>query len=123
MAQEMPTPARRGQSRLKARLAARVIAVSGSQRAVMNDLSLTGARLSLNEPIKSGQCVVIQWGNFEAFGDVVWSEGNQIGVQFDATIDPRTLIATRDLDDLERLPSDHEIVRKSAEAWVKGRRI
>jgi hypothetical protein len=123
MAEELPTTGRRGRSRLKARLAARVICVSGSQRAVLNDISLTGAKLALNRPIKAGECVVLQWGDFEAFGDVVWSSDNQIGVQFDAAIDPRTLIATRDLDDLERLPSDHDLVRQSAEAWAQGRRI
>jgi hypothetical protein len=123
MAQQTPTQGRRGRSRLKARLAARVICVSGSQRAVLNDISLTGARLTLTQPVKAGECIVLQWGNFEAFGDVVWSSQNQIGVKFDATIDPRTLIATRDLDDLERLPSDHDLVRRSAEDWVQGRRI
>ncbi|RYD80093.1 MAG: PilZ domain-containing protein [Verrucomicrobiaceae bacterium] len=123
MAQQLPPHGRRGRSRLKARLVARAISVSGSQRAVLNDLSLTGARLTLSEPIKAGECIVLQWGDFEAFGDVVWSSENQIGIQFDATIEPRTLIATRDLDDLERLPSDHDLVRRSAEAWVNGRRI
>ena len=108
---------------MRARLAARAITLNGSQRAVLDDLSLTGARISTTPPIGVGECIVLQWGSFEAFGDVVWSSDNQVGIRFDMDIDPKTLVSTRDLNDLERLPSDHDLVRQTAEAWVKGRRI
>ncbi|TCM17866.1 PilZ domain-containing protein [Novosphingobium sp. PhB165] len=112
---------RRGRSRLRVRLTARVITRTQTKPAVLADLSLTGARIATEAELKPGAEVVLEWGRFEAFGEVVWCRGQYCGIAFFDMIPTATLIATRDLDDKAHLPADRDLVREVAQSWVRGK--
>ncbi len=111
---------RRGRSRLHIRLLARITTRTRTLRGVLRDLSLTGAGLQIADGIAIGEDVLIEWGRFEAFGQVVHVRRNLCGVNFDECILPSVLLATRDMDDAERLPRDIDLAREDARNWVEG---
>ena len=111
---------RRGRSRLHVRLAARITTRTRTLRGVLCDLSLTGAGLEISEPLRLGDDVLIEWGGFEAFGSVVRMRADRCGVRFDDCVPPSVLVATRDLDDAQRLPGDRDLAREVARDWAKG---
>lgn len=89
----------------------------------MLDLSLTGARICLlsqhsaEGALVNGADAVLEWESGEAFGEIVWTEGEVFGLEFDEILDPKVLIATRDVhDQLARLGGlpylDDQIARK-----------
>lgn len=114
------TAGRRGRSRLRVRLPARVVTRTQTGQAILADLSLTGAKISTDAELKLGGEVVLEWGKFEAFGEVVWVRGQYYGISFIDMIAPAVLIATRDLDDAAHLPRDRDMLREVAQSWVKG---
>ncbi len=114
------TAGRRSRSRLRVRLPARVITRTQTGQAILADLSLTGAKVSTDAELKLGGEVVLEWGRFEAFGEVVWIRGQYCGISFFDMIEPAVLIATRDLDDRSHLPRDRDMLREVAQGWVKG---
>ncbi len=114
---------RRSEPRLRVRLAARLVGLDGASRPVLADLSTGGARLKgqLTE-LRLGAEAVLFWDRFEAFGRVVWRDNGQCGMRFYEPIAQADLIATRILDDVQRLPSEHELTRAAAQQFVFGRR-
>lgn len=112
----VPSP-RRSASRLRLRLAANVDSINGTQRAVIRDLSQTGAKLLLSEPISEGRDVVINWAGYEAFGRTVWVLDSWCGIKFDSPLDPKCMIATRDLQDLRGLTEDQEREWVAQRGW------
>lgn len=87
---------------------------------MLEDLSLHGARVATQALLKPGCEAVLEWGGFEAFGEVVWCVGGRCGLSFFDVITPKMLLDTRDLDDATRLPQDKELARQSAQQWVEG---
>lgn len=118
----IPTAGRRAHSRLRVRLAARLTTLDGMSRAILTDLSFGGAKLLINCEVRPGQQAVLTWHDFEAFGTVSWEHGGMCGLDFDEFVAPAVLLATRDLDDADHLPSDRDLVRGIAREWVEGRR-
>lgn len=114
------TGGRRGRSRLHVRLPARLSTVTETVRVVLNDLSLTGAQLLVGHELRVGTEALLEWNKFDAFGEVVWSDGNRAGMRFETMLDPETVLSTRDMDDSEHLPSDFELIRRDAREWVQG---
>lgn len=111
---------RRESSRLRVRLAVRLVSRSGTQHAVLIDLSTRGAQVATNEPLRVGDELVLMWGGFEAFGDVVWSGPRHCGIALADPLPQSVLLGTRQLDATERLPDDRELTRRSARSFVKG---
>lgn len=109
---------RRHASRLRARLRARLVTLSGTYGAVLVDLSLTGARLQAPVEARVGQMASLTWEGFEAFGTIVWVKAGFCALHFDDPIETAVLMATRDC---AQLPSDHELDRHSAREWVQGK--
>ena len=117
------TPHRRCRSRLRVRLAAKVITLDAEQSGVLVDISLHGARITTGrDALRVGREVVIEWGPFEAFGKVVWSHGMTAGIEFFDQLPPKVLLASRDLDDDAHLPEEQELNRQNARQWVEGAR-
>ena len=98
----------------------RVSTRTQTRTGVLADLSLTGARIATDAELKLGGEVLLEWGQFEAFGEVVWSRGQYCGISFFEMISNVTLIATRDLDDASHLPRDRDLLRQAAKGWVQG---
>ena len=99
-----------------------MITLDGTNRMVMADLSLSGAKLSGAMPrLRLGQQAIIQWNEFEAFGLVVWSEANRCGLTFDEPLSEQALLKTRQVHDHAPLVSDRELARRTAQEFVQGK--
>ena len=113
---------RRGRNRLRARLPAKIVTLNGTRNTVLLDLSQTGARIKATAEMARGQQAILTWSGHEAFGRLVWVDRGLCGIAFDETLEPEAIIATRDLDERSRLPSDLELERDRAREWVVGTR-
>lgn len=72
-----------------------LISVASRIDGELQDLSQTGARVSLRAvPPRRGRDVLLRWGSQEIFGQVVWSSGNEVGVSFHKPITPEELVKT-----------------------------
>lgn len=111
---------RRGRSRLRVRLAARLETLSATTSVVLHDISLTGAKISAPASLRTGQDCVLLWDGHEAFGRLVWARAGFCGIAFDRPIAPQVLIATRDRNDVECLPDDFELRRQAARNFSTG---
>ena len=115
------TPAgRRAESRLRVRLGARMVLLEGTQSCVLADLSLRGAQVLPTRPVNVGHEAVLLWGPHEAFGHVTWTAGRLCGLAFYEPLAPAVVLATRALDACERLPSERDLARGTARAFVRG---
>ena len=116
---EDQTP-RRGYSRLRLGIAARLETIAGKQSVRLIDLSQTGARLILSQP-GDARDAVLTWLGFEAFGSGIWREDDQVGIHFDDLVPIEQLLETR-----RRAPSvvrEEELeARAAAREWVAGER-
>ncbi|WP_333604801.1 PilZ domain-containing protein [Novosphingobium sp.] len=121
MSSESSETGRRRRSRLRVRLPARLVTRTDTQPVVLEDLSLHGARVATSTQLKLGSEAVLEWGNFEAFGEVVWCAGGRCGISFFDAVTPQMLLDTRDLDDATRLPQDKELARQNARQWAEGK--
>jgi hypothetical protein len=109
---------RRGCSRLRLGIPARLENLDGRQNVRLIDLSQSGARL-LTGPQHPFKSAVISWLGFEAFGDVAWQKGSDVGIQFEELIPLEWVIATRDkAPDVVR--TEALGAQAAARDWVAG---
>jgi hypothetical protein len=59
------------------------------------EVSANGARLEGHGLPQAGKEIILRCGSVEAFGEVVWSEGDCRGIQFDEKLSPPDLITIR----------------------------
>ncbi len=126
--QEPPPIGRRGRSRLRTRLPARLITVNGQHEALLADISLTGAqvlvvnRRGIAEPLRQGQDAVLQWNGFEAFGTIAWAESDQCGIAFEDMLSPQTVLDTRDAQDHYSASAERRrALLHNSRDWAEGR--
>ena len=120
---------RRDRSRLRTELPASLTTLNGVHGAHLIDLSLTGAKVlvtdrrGITEALRPGQGAVLEWAGYEAFGSLIWAEGDLCGISFEDRLDPNSLLATRDLEDryaaAGRARSD---LMRTTRDWVQGRK-
>jgi hypothetical protein len=91
------------------------------------DLSLNGAKVFINDrqgatdTMIAGQEAVLEWGDQEAFGEIIWTSGCLLGLKFEDIVAPAVLIATRDMhDELARSGGLGQLDRDHVRAWVDG---
>lgn len=65
-----------------------MIGMSTRHRAVLIDVSATGARIRAEDPPKRGSEVILQAKNLDVFGRIVWKSGELCGIRFDREIEP-----------------------------------
>lgn len=117
----MTTPVgRRGEARLRLRLAAKVITRTGACSVVLCDLSRQGASVIAGQAFGCTGPVILQWDRHEMFGDIQWCSGGRIGIRFDEPLPQAVLLEARQLNETARLPPDRELVREQARRWVQG---
>jgi hypothetical protein len=111
---------RRGASRLRICLPARLDTITGRTPGVIHDLSQSGARLRLQSVPRAGADVVITIGRLEAFATVVWANDNFIGLKF---YDPLSLQQVLDVRaEAEKLPaSQRRELSDAGQLWCQGR--
>ncbi|WP_295631908.1 PilZ domain-containing protein [Novosphingobium sp.] len=115
---DQTTRGRRRYGRLRLRLRARLITIHGTASGVLADLSVTGARVLLHEPLPSAGDALLQWEGNEAFGMIVWVHGCECGVLFDEPLPEALLLGMRDV---ESCPDEREQARTAAAVFVSGR--
>lgn len=86
---------RRAYPRENIHFEAQVVAADGMQPALLHDLSVKGARLSLARAPQTEEEVVVRWACFAAVGRVAWVEGSTCGLEFDRQLDARVVVATQ----------------------------
>lgn len=86
---------RRAYPREPIQLAAELIAGRGASPAMLHDLSVKGARLTVAHPPELGSEVVLRWACFVAVGRVAWVEGRGCGLEFDRQLDAQVVITTQ----------------------------
>ena len=119
---EMGQIGRRGDARLRVDLPAQLTTLDGHPRAILCDISQSGAHVHCNPPLEKGEELVLEWLGYEAFGKVVWVCGRDAGISFYDRISPETLLATRDRFDRHDLPDERIAIREAARAWCQGRK-
>jgi hypothetical protein len=82
---------RRSGERSPVRLAASLQALNCSRPVTLIDLSRTGARMNMPEPMYRGQEVWLKVGQAQFFGTVRWVKENDCGIVFDAPLTSREL--------------------------------
>lgn len=76
-------------------LAAAVDTVGSSSRAILHDLSSTGARLEGRGLPPRGRQLLIRTAGLTIFGDVAWRTEDGCGVKFDEPISEREIATLR----------------------------
>lgn len=86
---------RRAYPRENIHLEAELIAARGAQPALLHDLSVKGAKLSLAHAPQTDEEVVVRWACFTAVGRVAWVDRGTCGLEFDRQLDERVVATTQ----------------------------
>lgn len=54
-----------------------------TRRCLIDDISATGVRLRVDEPVKRGQVAMLQFHQLRLFGTVMWCRNGTCGLHFD----------------------------------------
>jgi len=112
-----PERHRRKRPRLRLGIPVRVETLHGIFDGRLLDLSETGAKVAMESPSRKGDAL-LQWLSHEAFGEIVWRDGDAIGIRFDEPLSADQLMLTR-----QWAPSillDHDPATKAARMWAQG---
>lgn len=95
---------------------------------MLEDISLTGARVlitdrhGIDETPRAGASTVLEWFDYEVFGDVCWVAKDRLGIRFDEMVSPAVLIRTREIEDEHLAPRQAaENMRNYMSDWAAGR--
>jgi len=78
---------RRLTARVRLALHGEIVVGRGHEPCLLDNLSLTGASLTIGNHAPSvGETVVLIVHGIEAFGSVIWRKGPHFGLQFDAAV-------------------------------------
>lgn len=111
---------RRGRSRVRVYLPARIIAVDGTQTGTLLDISLTGVQLKLTRALRNRAEVLVQFDRYELFGTVVWTDSDRCGVDIDEGVPSAVVLAARARHDEMMRAGGWSPEREAARRWVNG---
>lgn len=120
----IPHPAgRRGAARLRLAIPVRMVSTHATQSCILLDLSRTGARIGLTEPLAPSKCLYLRIAHFEVFAEVIWlnlGEGGGInGLVFDEPLPDAAVLAVRQhAETFEQRQRDS--LRDQVRGWVSG---
>lgn len=77
---------RRAAPREPVLLNAALLTVQSSRSVTLLDVSRTGARMRVKEPLSLGQQIWLKVVPADIFGTVVWMDGDECGLLFDASL-------------------------------------
>ncbi len=106
------TTGKREESRLRLNLEAYATLLHSTHRAVLCDLSTTGAKIRTEEPLRVNADIAVRWGIWEGFGWTAWSEGQLTGVRFYEPMEWETVLATR------RRQDERGLSEEGAHRWL-----
>jgi hypothetical protein len=122
-AEETKLVGRRGSARLRLAIPARLVSIYSTQNCILLDISRTGARLALYDPLPGNQSGYIEISGFAVFGSIVRAERGRDGgvnaMMFDEPIAKAHVLEIRKFaEDLEQLR--RQALREQARRWVAG---
>jgi hypothetical protein len=114
---------RRAAPRLRLAIPARFVSIYSVQPCVLLDISCTGARMALAQPLARGQSGFIEIARMEIFGDIVRMErgidGGVNAIAFEAAISKTQVLGIRHFaEDFEL--REHRARRDQVRRWVTG---
>jgi hypothetical protein len=114
---------RRAAARLRLAIPARFVSIYSVQPCILLDISCTGARMALAEPLPPGRSGFVEIARMEIFGDVVRIErgidGGVNALAFEAPITKAQVLGIRRFaEDFEL--REHKSLRDQARRWVTG---
>ncbi|EAQ27716.1 hypothetical protein NAP1_08987 [Erythrobacter sp. NAP1] len=114
---------RRGAPRLRLAIPAKLVSRYDTRRCILVDLSLTGAKVSLQDPLAKGEDALLQVGTLEPFGEVVRCQkgvhGGTVGLSFDPPLREADVLGVRAF--AERYEEDEvRALRAEVRRWVTG---
>lgn len=114
---------RRAAPRLRLAIPARFVSIYSVQPCVLLDISCTGARMALGEPLARGKSGYIEIARMEIFGDVVRTErgvdGGVNAIAFEHPISKAQVLEIRRFaEDFEL--REHKALRDQVRRWVTG---
>jgi len=114
---------RRSAARLRLSIPARLIALNGTFRCILVNLSRTGAQVGLEHPLKNGDGAILQVAGIDHFAVVMRSErgsfGGVNGLEFEEPLSDDDVLATRRFAESFEMNERITLLRE-VEAWVTG---
>jgi hypothetical protein len=112
---------RRAASRVRLFIPAKVMLLQGLEKCTLDDLSQTGARITLPDHMpRTGSGALLMIEKFEFFGTVIWVSGKRFGLEFEEALPlPQVVMIRHFADDF----AQHEQAnsRSNARSFVQGR--
>ena len=116
-------PGRRQAARVRLALPAKVILVTGHQPCQLDDLSQTGAKITVDQiPPPLGDDAVLMVNGVEAFGTVIWRRGNSFGLCFEDAMPMADVVRLRGFNDHQQALEQQNRLRHARE-FVQGRKV
>jgi PilZ domain len=98
---------------------ARLMLTSGIHACLLEDISLGGARISLDySPVKGAEAF-LQFGSYEVFCTITWSRRGQCGIKFDQRLPKPVLLRMREYADNREVIETAQS-RSAAKGWSTG---
>lgn len=77
----------RSLNRLRLGAQANIVLTHESRRCLIDDISMTGARLRIERALAVGQTAVLQFHELKLYAAVVWVRGTECGLRFDQPLE------------------------------------
>lgn len=106
--------------RVRLGIPAKVQLLHGLENCLLDDLSQTGARVTLAGSLpRPGAGVVVKAAGLDVFGNVVWSHGARFGIVFEEPLPLHDVVNVRHIADSF---GEHEAsqMRRNARLFVQG---
>ena len=106
-------------SRARLGIDGRLILLDGPVPCRIENLSIGGARLQTDSPLKLGCPGILKIHDTDAFGEIVWQARGRAGFKFDDLLDDQAVIRLRHLTpEILEMQTNH--VALFAQRWVEG---
>lgn len=114
---------RRVAARARVALPATLEALSGTVKAVLRNISETGAMLEVASLPTQGADAVLCCGELDCFGTIVWVRGRWCGFAFDEPIPQETVLRLRTASDTgQAAVASRTALNDAARSWAEGAR-
>jgi hypothetical protein len=78
-------------NRLRLGVPAQLVLTHETRKCLIDDISATGARLRIFQPLAERQSAQLSFHELKLFGTVMWLRGRECGLRFDQPLDPEDM--------------------------------
>lgn len=108
---------RRKRPRLRVGIPAHLQTLNGPLEVKLLDISQSGARIEIPSTERP-HSAVLQWLEYEAYGDIVWERSGLLGMKFDPPLPADQILRTREL--APSVGANLTASERSAKAFAEG---